>query len=651
MRRVLAAIIAGAAAVASAQAADISNESRERFFKGLACRNAQVLGGQNDIGAILYHDPVSDRPKEANRFGFPIYSLNQAVQPLGVFRILPGAKKGETSRVRTTFSSNGGILAVFDYAKRGGESRFYWSPTDDLVVWNLNELWRVDGTAIRSGFPFLFEKIPAAELRTRLDYGRMDVIPEHFDQAARLATWNVFHHVPELQPHTSTLRERLSDLGPMTLFPDDQLAWTQSDVFVRLTKTESTRPTHLEVLKPGNRSGQGIPFAPQVFPHNARLLLVRDNSELKIPEALLLWRDDQSVSHIGLIRLGSAKPTIVAEGYIKKVFSYPDRTKIYGYSDHLGRFHPLSNERHKSSVAFWLEQLKRMDGLEEFYLLGNDKYAVIKRSGGTRGPEAIILERRGSTTAQLGQLCQTNAAVERIVEGPSSLLFIPKEPVADHLVVYLHDGPFASIGRDGDEITDIVAQTGTPILAINYFGSSSRLRELAVARDLAPMFAADVENAVTFARQQLPSKNLKITFLAGGFGAFVGFSSMTAEAVRPERFLILSGMVNARRIFNGHAPDRDPFELNFLTRAGRQLGSVMTPPAASTDGPQFLFIHGDKDETAPHADVVQFAKRLNETPNSVRSEISVVPNMGHSPETRKDYETVLAAIGNFIRAP
>jgi pimeloyl-ACP methyl ester carboxylesterase len=123
---------------------------------------------------------------------------------------------------------------------------------------------------------------------------------------------------------------------------------------------------------------------------------------------------------------------------------------------------------------------------------------------------------------------------------------------------------------------------------------------------------------------------------------------MAAESVWPERFLSLSGMVDARRIFSGHSPDRDPFELNYLSRAGRQLGPIMAPVAATKKGTRFLFIHGDKDEIAPYADAAQFAKRLNEETSRVSAEISVVQDMGHSPETQKDYEAIIAAIDNFI---
>lgn len=653
MRRVVAAIAIAAASAASAHAASDIRKDTEAFFGGLACRNAQVLGGQNDIGAILYHDPVSDRPKERSRFGNPVYYLNEAVQPLGIFRILPSTKTNETSRVRTVFSSNGGVLALFDYVKRGAESRFSWSPTDDLVVWNLDELWWVDGDAIRSGFPFLFEQINAHELQTTIGYGQRHVIPEHFTQGPRLAIWNSTHHVLEFEPYTGKARERLSLSwhSGMVLFSDDQLAWTQSDVFVRLTKTNSTNPAHLEVLKFGNDLDKRLPFAPLTFPHNTRLLLLRDSKELKIPEALLLWRDDQSLDHIGMVRLGGSKPTIMAKDYIKKVFVYPDRTKIYGYSDHAGRFHPLPSEQHQSGVMFWLEQLKGMDGIEEFYLLGDGKYAVIKRAGGAAGPEAVILERRGSTTAPLDHLCRTNSAAVRILEGPSSLLFVPKEPAGNALVVYLHDDPFSNVSRSGDWIADIVVRTGTPVLAVNYFGSRSRTNELAVTREIAPMFAKDIEQAVAFARTQLPGQDRKVIFVAHGFGALVGFSSMMAEAVWPERFLVLSGLIESRALFSDHMPDRSPVELNYLARTGRQMRSAINPAVASRKGTRFLFVHGDADEKAAHEDVAKFVAQVNAAARDGPAKLSLIEGMGHIPETQKEYEAIVEAIGGFIRQP
>jgi pimeloyl-ACP methyl ester carboxylesterase len=72
--------------------------------------------------------------------------------------------------------------------------------------------------------------------------------------------------------------------------------------------------------------------------------------------------------------------------------------------------------------------------------------------------------------------------------------------------------------------------------------------------------------------------------------------------------------------------------------------------AATKKGTRFLFIHGDKDETAPYSDVVEFAKRVSDTANRRPAEHSVVPDMGHSPAT-KDYEAAIAAITRFVRAP
>src|SRR5687768_6153504 len=100
-----------------------SPDRTEAFFNGLACRNAQVLGGQNNIGAILYHDPMEKRPRERDASGNPIYRLGDTVRPLGVFRVArPDATARETSRVSTVFSSNSGAFAILDYLKRAHET-------------------------------------------------------------------------------------------------------------------------------------------------------------------------------------------------------------------------------------------------------------------------------------------------------------------------------------------------------------------------------------------------------------------------------------------------------------------------------------------------------------------------------------------------
>jgi hypothetical protein len=548
------------------------------------------------------------------------------------------------------FSSNGGMLATFDYLKRGRESKFYWSRTDDLLIWNLEELWWADGAAIRSGFPFLFEWIDDPKLNHPMGRGRTDVTPEHVQRKVR-RVGGLDPYVAAFDLPSLTLLNPEITAGPFIIAGEDQVAWTQSDVFIRLIrKTTTPRERHLEILAPGSEPDWGL-FAPLTFPDNARLLLVRDNEARNIPEALILWRDVQSISHVGLIRLGSSTPVIIAEGYIHDVFLSPDRTRIYGYSDHAGRFHPLLSEQHGSDVLFWLDQFRQMDALEAFYLLDNARYAVIKRNSGAAGPEAVILEKRGSATATLHHLCQTNSPVKSILEGANSVLFVPKADAGDKLAVYLHDDPFASVGRGGDWITDIVVRTGIPVLAINYFGSSSRMRELSIAREIVPLLAADIEDALDFARAKLPGKTRELAFVAQGFGSFVGFSAIMADAARPERFVILSGVTDPRHVFRDHVPGRDPLQLNYLSRAGRQLGPVMNPEAGPSRSTRFLFIHGDEDDKVAHGDVARFVKRLNAMPRQAGADLLTVEGMGHSPDAKADYETILDAVRQFLGTP
>ncbi len=129
-------LVAVGAIRANAQPNDLEDRI-EAFFTGLTCRNAQVLGGQNNIGAILYHDPAEERLEERDRYGNTIYTLDKRVQPLGLFRIdRPDARYRQTSRVDTVFDSNSSVLAVFDHLKRSHETRFFWTPRDELIIWN-----------------------------------------------------------------------------------------------------------------------------------------------------------------------------------------------------------------------------------------------------------------------------------------------------------------------------------------------------------------------------------------------------------------------------------------------------------------------------------------------------------------------------------
>ena len=639
-------LVALGAIHANAQSNDLQGRA-EAFFKGLACRNAQVLGGQNNIGAILYHDPAEKPPNETDRYENPVYTLDKHVQPLGLFRIdRPDGRYRQTSRVDTVFDSNSSVLAFFDRLKRSHETRFFWTPSDDLIIWNRNELWFVDGRPIRARLPFLFERIPPERIPS-IEQRRTDVIPEHIRSVARLVGGDLY--LTEFDPRSRSVLDLPVHPGPFRISGEDQMAWTQSDVFVRLIKMTTAPPRHLEIGPPEGRRPWGW-FAPLTFPNNTKLLLARDNTELKIQEALLLWRNERSISEMALVRLGGTKPTIVATDYIKKVFWYPDRTKLYGYTDHTGRFHALPSERHSSGVLFWLEQFKTMEGIEEFYLLDDARYAVVKRNNAATGAEAVILERRGRTVATLEQLCHTNSAVQSVVEGPHSLLFTPKEPAGERLAVYMHDGPFTSVGRGGDWITDVIVRTGTPVLAIDYFGSSHRLPELAVSGQIAPLFAADVEEAIAFAQGKLSGQR-KLVFVGQGFGSFVGFASMMADAARPEAFIIVSGFADSRHLFKEHVPNRDPFELNYLARAGRQLGAVMNPTAASKTGTRFLFVHGTGDDKAPFADLSTFLDRLNATATSPRAELRAIDGMSHLPETKMHYRAIIDAVESVLRNP
>ena len=630
---------------ANAQPATL--QDRNDFFKGLSCRNAQVLGGQNNVGAILYHDPREAPPNATDQYGNRIYTLDPRVRPLGLFRInRPDASNPKGPRVDVVFDSNSSVLAVFDNLKRSHESHFFWTPRDDLIIWNRDELWFVDGRPIRAGLPFVFERMPPDQLPV-IEQLRADAIPEHIRSVARLVGGDLY--LTEFDPRSRTVLDSPVYPGPFRISGEDQLAWTQSDVLVRLIKMTTTPPRHLEIGPPVGRRPWGW-FAPLTFPNNTRLLLARDNRDLKMPEALVLWRTDRSVSEIALVRLGGTKSTIVAADYIKKAFSYPDRSKLYGYTDHSGRFHPLASEQHSNGVLFWLGQFKTMEGIEEFYLLDDARYALVKQNGVATGAEVVILERRGPSVVTLESLCQTRSAVQNVVAGPHSLLFLPKEPVGQTLAVYLHDGPFTNVGRGGDWITDTIVRTGTPVIAINYIGSSSRLRELAVSGQIAPLFAADVQEAVDFATKQLPGKR-RLVFVGQGFGSLVGFASMMAEAVRPETFIVLSGITNPQHLFKEHIPNRDPFELNYLARAGRQLAAVMNPNAASKAGTRFLFIHGTTDSKAPIADVGPFLDRLNMTTTSPRAEVKAIDGMGHLPETKVHYRDVVDAIESALRNP
>jgi dipeptidyl aminopeptidase/acylaminoacyl peptidase len=74
----------------------------------------------------------------------------------------------------------------------------------------------------------------------------------------------------------------------------------------------------------------------------------------------------------------------------------------------------------------------------------------------------------------------------------------------------------------------------------------------------------------------------------------------------------------------------------------------MNVTAATSKRTRFLFIHGDKDEKVPYADVARFVRRLNEAGNGARAELLTIEDMGHLPDAKTDYRTIADAVERYL---
>jgi len=329
-----------------------------------------------------------------------------------------------------------------------------------------------------------------------------------------------------------------------------------------------------------------------------------------------------------------------------------DFSHLYGYQDYASHFHAIPNARLPEREEFWVRQLETMDIVQDFQLLSDSRYAVIQGVFGNRGPDITVLERVGQRTRIVSKLCQTRSPVSRIIPGPNSFLFLPQKKVGNKLVVALHGDPFEFTGREGSWLIDALLAEGTPVLAVNYFGSPDRSLEMKPDQDQAETYGADVGGAVAFARAALGS-NPKTVFVVDGFGALVGFSAILSQRAAPDGVLVLSGLMSGSAAFEEFGTTNgSPYE-TYMRRVERQFDRVVDAGKIVDAKPDIrvVLVHGRTDYRRPPEDVQEFAARFNASRPKVPATVVVIDDIvddrpGHA--TRKEYETELDTIHTFL---
>ncbi len=87
---------------------------------------------------------------------------------------------------------------------------------------------------------------------------RTDAIPEHIRSVARLVGGDLY--LTEFDARSRSVQDLLVHPGPLRINGEDQLAWTQSDVFVRLIRmTQRHRGTWKSVHRKADALGDGLP--------------------------------------------------------------------------------------------------------------------------------------------------------------------------------------------------------------------------------------------------------------------------------------------------------------------------------------------------------------------------------------------------------
>ena len=601
---------------ASASAQSLALDAA-KFNSALSCRLSKISGGQRSTAAIYEDAPDS-------------------INPLRLIRMSAGAAGSELETI--TPRKNQIIIGHLGSI----EDKFYWTPADDLVVWGGNAFLHLPTQGIRVGSSPRFHITFAGGI-SLMFLAEEDVIPEHIRTAARIVGRDADRSPLQFEPATGNV-----SYLPVPVDITSTVAWTQDDDFVRLRTDYYRRAQqYLEVFE--STTSEWLPLTPAAMPKNSILVLVRKDTSGKALEAVIRWRES-GVDRVGIVKHGAQQPEVIASAKsMTRVLVSPDRSRVYGFVDVLGRFHRLATETQKPGVVFWLTQMEKKQELEKVSFLSDAKFALIKARGPVAGPEVQLLERRGSSVAVRHTFCSGGAEVARVAEREHSILFVPKGADARKLLVYLHDGPAARVDRGGNWLIDLLLASGHPVIAVNYTGSLGREPVRAETRGPAEIFGGELARAIVFARGELSAGEQTVVLVGEGFGALVGFSALSSQKVKPSGFAVVSGLAKSEPILSAFQSDADPTFRSY-GRMAREAHTILDPSKIRASHPQleFLFVHSDKDRRTSSGDITKFAQQLTPT-NSGRPAVAITHDTYDAvPYRRAHYDQIAKAIGDFL---
>jgi hypothetical protein len=582
----------------------------------IACRAADIFGGQNDTGAILTR-------------------IRGQTTPLHVFKLGDASE----SPLRVEMVPSLGSEAIWEVSLPE-YLRFYWTSKDDFAVWRGTDIWWVGKDKIKTGASPKLEYKELDNYILPMGPNKDDVVPEHAP-VVLIPGVQIGRYVVEFDPQWPVLRY-IEKKGPrsVTGLANQDFAWITDRVFGALSFDLRGRGKALEIYE----DDQWKLFAPLWLPKDAKLVLFRNNPRDGKPEAVVRWPEKGAGETFGIVRRGALKADILAAGSFERIYLSPDKTRIYGLKDFSGRFVRLKGESHPREVSFWLSKFEAMGGIEKFYFLEKGKYAFVKMAREKGGTGVMILERRGDTVRVAQELCASQPDAASVEVLARSYLFVPKSVIGDKLIVYFNDGPFTRLEKSGDWLIDILSGTGNPVLAIDHVGTSENSRSAAAA-DPGLTIENVVESQIALAQKRLGTKGQKIVLVGADFGSIPAFAAINSGRLSPVAFIAVSGFVEPRRVLRSNNRDMTP---ELLARIGMILRQARAADEKSIierqPGLRVHFIHGRKNERAPYEDAANFVDRFNGLKPASLATLSAIPEMENLPRTRNEYDAVIKLI-------
>jgi hypothetical protein len=291
--------------------------------------------------------------------------------------------------------------------------------------------------------------------------------------------------------------------------------------------------------------------------------------------------------------------------------------------------------------------------IQDFHLLANENYALVRGSEGTAGVSVRILERRANETAVAYRLCSTGPNTAAVAQAGGAYLFSPARPRGDTLVVHLHQGRRESdwqfpgfVGHEGEWMTDVLLAAGYPVVAVNYTGSDDRPATLPEGKNLAQTFATEIADAVRFAEKTL-GRQSRLVIVAEGMGTVPAFAALASGSVRADGLIVLAGVTEPNPVLGWEAADASFPAL--LAGARAELSEAFVPGRLYRELPNLkaLFLHGVSDLHS-FDEMSDFVARNNAPSPRYKARMEPVTGAAYGPGTREQVEELIGKIIPFI---